>query len=126
MELTPPVNSQILEAVQHSTNFVFGLENNFQSSPSGASLSSGAAIGYEKVAQAAAYAIQDAIDYQRNMLAITGAVQGKALAMIIAGTNVQDATAAFTAANTLVPLVLGTVATIGTNVKAIMQDYPRN
>jgi len=42
----------------------------------------GSAIGYEKVAQATAYQIQDAADFQRNMLSINGAAQGKAMALM--------------------------------------------
>jgi hypothetical protein len=126
-QVTPPVNTQIVEAVQRSTNFVFGLENDFQTHPSsGSALSSGAAIASEKAAQAAAVAIQGAVDYQRNMLSITGAAQGKALAMILAGVNVDNATAALAAATTLATSVLANVATIGTNIEAMLAGFPRN
>jgi AAA15 family ATPase/GTPase len=125
-EVTPPLNSQIIEAVQRSTNFVFGLENDFQSHPStGTALSSGAVIAYEKVAQAAAYALQDAVDYQRNMLSITGAAQGKAIAMIIAGVNVDNATKALAAATAAATDAIANVAAISTNIDAMLTGFPR-
>ncbi len=45
-------------------------------------LSAGQAMAYDKAAQAAAIAFQDAADYQRNVLAVSNAAQGKALAMM--------------------------------------------
>ena len=77
------VNAQILDAVSKSTAFAFGLENQLQPPvKDGTRLSSGAAIAFEKVAQASAFAIQDATDYQRNVLSMSNVAQGKALAMM--------------------------------------------
>jgi hypothetical protein len=75
----PNVNLQILDAVSKSTGFVFG--PNAGTAPAA---NAGAAIAYEKVAQAAALAVQDATDYQRNILSISTVAQGKALAMMFA------------------------------------------
>jgi len=122
-EVTPPVNSQIIEAVQRSTNFVFGLDDSFQTS--GTALSSGATIAYEKAAQAAAFAIQDAVDYQRNMLSITSAAQGKALAMILAGVNVTEAAQAIAAATALATAAIANVTAIGTSIDAMLTGFPR-
>jgi hypothetical protein len=71
------VNPQILDAVSKSTGFVF----NPSTAPGTAA---GNAIAYEKAVQAAALAVQDAADYQRNVLSISTAAQGKALAMMLA------------------------------------------
>jgi hypothetical protein len=82
---TSAVNQQILGAVQASTDFVFGLKSQLQDAkPDGSRISAGAAIAYEKAAQAAAIAVQDAADYQRNVLSISTVAQGKALAMMLA------------------------------------------
>jgi hypothetical protein len=83
----PPtaVNPQIVDAVQTSTEYVFG----FEQMPGGPGdiagrLSAGGAVAYEKAAQAAAIEFQDAADYQRNVLSISSVAQGKALAMMFA------------------------------------------
>jgi len=82
---TSAVNQQILGAVQASTDFVFGLKSQLQDAkPDGSRISAGAAIAYEKAAQAAAIAVQDAADYQRNVMSISTVAQGKALAMMLA------------------------------------------
>src|SRR5262245_24582151 len=64
---TPPLNGPITQAVQATSDFVVG-------SPIGA------AIAYQKVAQAAALRVQDATDYQRNVMSISTVAQGQALA----------------------------------------------
>ena len=74
----PSINPQILDAVSKSTGFVFA--PNAGATPAA---NAGTAIAYEKVAQAAALAVQDATDYQRNVLSISTAAQGKALAMML-------------------------------------------
>lgn len=80
------VNPQILQAVKKSTNFAFGQPYDVTEDPNAKAgkpaFSAGTAIAFEKVAQSAAFSVQDAVDYQRNMLAINGAAQGKALAMM--------------------------------------------
>ena len=79
-DATPLLNKQIVDAVKTSTDFVFGL----QPKSDGTRISAGAAIAYEKAAQAAALAVQDAEDYQRNVLSISTVAQGKALALMFA------------------------------------------
>lgn len=75
----PAVNPQILDAVGKSIGFVFA-----PNAGGAAGASAGAAIAYQKVAQAAALAVQDATDYQRNVLSISTVAQGKALALMFA------------------------------------------
>lgn len=79
------VNPKIIDAVEKSTEFVFGIPSKMDMNTGGTptqAYNAGTAISYEKVAQAAAYQIQDGTDYQRNMLSINGAAQGKALALM--------------------------------------------
>lgn len=75
----PSVNPQILDAVGKSIGFVFA-----PNAGGAKGASAGAAIAYQKVAQAAALAVQDATDYQRNVLSISTVAQGKALALMFA------------------------------------------
>jgi hypothetical protein len=75
------VSPQIIDAVKTSTGFVFGPEPD---PTAGTGVPAGNAIAYEKAAQAVALAVQDAADYQRNVLSISTVTQGKALAMMFA------------------------------------------
>jgi hypothetical protein len=86
---TDPVNGQILDAVEKATEFAFGLHDYTAPSDISNRLSAGGAIAYEKAAQAAALAFQDATDYQRNIFAMSAAAQGKALAAAFAATDQQ-------------------------------------
>ena len=79
------VNPQIVDAVTTSTEFALGFADlGTQTTAADTRISAGVAISYDKAAQAAAIAVQDAADYQRNMMSIATAVQGKAMAMILA------------------------------------------
>ena len=83
----PPVNAQIIDAVEKSTDFVFGFGAGSNAGTAAGTAptqvyNAGSAIAFEKAAQATAYQIQDAADYERNMLSINGAAQGKALALM--------------------------------------------
>jgi len=120
------VNEQIIDAVQASTQYAFGLNNTLTNpAVTGSRLSAGVAIAYDKVAQATSLAIQDATDYQRNVLAISGATQGKAMAMMLAGVNEKGAVAAFgmaLIASIVAPFVAGEIGQI--QIKTIT-DYPQ-
>ena len=122
---TSAVNKQILDAVQASTEYAFGLNNQLQTDPGTDRLSAGAAIAYDKAAQAAALGVQDATDYERNVLAISSAAQGKALAMILAGDNVPDATIAFVLSlisSVVAPIV---VYEVGQAQTAMLTNFPQ-
>lgn len=80
-----PLNAQIKEAVQTSTEYALGFAPlGVQTTDPSTRVSAGGAIAYDKAAQAAALAMQDAADYQRNVMSISAVVQGKAMAMILA------------------------------------------
>jgi hypothetical protein len=66
------VNPQILDAVTKSNQFVLG-----------SATTEGRGVAYQKVAQATAFAIQDATDYMRNIMAISTAAQGIALQKMV-------------------------------------------
>lgn len=118
------VNQQILDAVQASTEYAFGLNNELQKKDGTKRLSAGVAIAYDKAAQAAALGVQDATDYERNVLSIASAAQGKALAMILAQQNVPEAAIAFVLAlvsSIVAPIV---VAEVGTAQTYMLNNFP--
>jgi hypothetical protein len=123
--VSPKVNSQIVEAVDISTEYAFGLKNQLNPPAKGERLSAGVAIAYDKAAQAAALGVQDATDYARNVMSIAAAVQGKALAMILANQNVPQATEAFVfalIASVAAPIV---VAETGFAQTFMLQRFPQ-
>jgi hypothetical protein len=64
------LNAQILEAIERSKAFAVDAP--------------AVGITRQQVAQACALAIQDAADYQRNVMSVSNVAQGKALAMMMA------------------------------------------
>jgi hypothetical protein len=117
------VNKQIIDAVTQSTSFALGLQ------PTGdlAKVSAGASIAYDKAVQAAAFAVQDAADYQRNVLSISTAVQGKAMAMILADpANLEGPVIAWAlavASSIVAPIAAGEAAA---NITKAIQNFPPN
>ncbi len=85
------VNPQIVDAVDVSSQYAFGILPDYPSSSGGGGGGAGAAgplanagapIAYQKAAQALAFSVQDAVDYQRNILSMTAAAEGKALQLM--------------------------------------------
>lgn len=92
------VNPQIVDAVKVSTRYAFGIDPEIlppggagngaagagggAADPGGPAANAGTPIAYQKAAQALAYSVQDAVDYQRNILSMTSAAEGKALALM--------------------------------------------
>jgi len=117
----PHVNPQILDAVSKSTSLVF--EPN---AGKGSAANAGVAIAYQKVAQAAALAVQDATDYQRNILSISTVAQGKALAMMFAEKSVSPY------AEILLLAILATIGAtmtvdlVNTAATKVATDFPKS
>jgi len=123
---TDDVNPQILGAVQASTDFAFGLTANLLEPVSGGTrLSAGAAIAFEKAAQAASLSVQDVSDYARNVMSVAAVAQGKALAEILAGVNVQNAQTAMTQAQSAVTAAVAAVGALGTAQTTMLNAFPR-
>ncbi len=115
---TPPaadpttVNPQIVDAVKTSTEYAFGFAPLATQPPDPLNrISAGAAISYDKAAQAAALAMQDAADYQRNVMSVSAIVQGKAMAKILASPGAPSEGA-------LVAYVLALVSAIAAPISA--------
>lgn len=120
------VNPQIVDAVQQSTDFAFGLKASLLPPvENGTRLSSGAAIAFDKAAQAAALSIQDAADFARNVMSIAAVAQGKALAEILAGVNVENAQTAITQANTVITNAITAVGNLNTAQTKMLQAFSR-
>ncbi|MGD0190324.1 MAG: hypothetical protein ABSD74_06250 [Rhizomicrobium sp.] len=120
------VNSQIVDAVRKSTRFAFGMQDDIDLPGDPVQLKAGAAIAYDKAAQAAALGVQDATDYERNVLAISSAAQGKALAMILANQNVEQAMLGFLfalIASFVAPIV---VVEVGKAQTGMLTSFPKS
>lgn len=83
-----------------------------------------AALGraYQSVAQTGAIAIQDAADYQRNMLSMCATAQGLALTQMLAGN--EEGALVLAAATGAVEIVASQFVTIGTNAATVVQGFP--
>lgn len=66
------VNGQVLQAVAVTNDTVLG-----------AAKETGAGVAYQKASQAAAFAVQDATDYMRNVMTVALTAQGIALKLMI-------------------------------------------
>lgn len=126
---TPPaVNAQIVDAVRKSTGFVYGMEQIGTATAAGVQqFNAGTSIAYEKAAQAAALAVQDATDYQRNVMSVSAVAQGKALSLMLAEPA--------TASQYLTPYVLALVGSLAAGITAslasieagkALQEFPKN
>jgi len=76
----------------------------------------------QMVAQTLGMAVQDGVDHLQSSLTIDSAVTGKALAMILAGDDDQDATKAMTKANQAVQFAIQDLEEIGKAVAAVISD----
>ena len=108
------VNPQILDAVTRSNQFVLG---------SAASEARG--VAYQKVAQAAAFAIQDATDYLRNIMAISTATQGIALQKMVENPATAPAyQPILLSAQAAVLAAQQNFSSVGTAATAVAMEFP--
>jgi len=105
------VNPQILSAVETANNAVLG-----------AAAKEASAMLAQMAAQALGIAIQDGVDHLQSILTIDSAVTGKALAMIIAGDQDQNAAAAIAASAAAVASAITELESIGTAVGQVIGD----
>ena len=122
---TPPVvNSQILSAVENSTKFAFGYGSDIQAGAE--PLSAGAQIAFNKAAQAASYAVQDALDYQRNMMTILSTVQGQAFAIMFADeSKIPQMAAILAAAAAQMTLTTEAFSAVSTAAAEVASTFPK-
>ena len=107
-------NAQILDAVKQSTASVMGSAAN-----------QGAATAYQKVAQAAAFAVQDATDYSRNIENISMTAQGVIVAKMLEDqSNIPIYTPVLATLQEMVVAASTNLATVGTTATAIASEFP--
>jgi len=126
-DATTFVNPQILDAVKQSTTYALGFETlpsvkNDRSNR----VSAGGAIAYDKAAQAAALAVQDAADYQRNVLSVSNVAQAKALAMMFADKqNIPQYATIFVLAIAGSLAASVTAGQVGVQMDTMLEKFPR-
>ena len=108
------VNAQILDAVQQSTAAVMGSAAN-----------QGMATAYQKVAQAAAFAVQDATDYSRNIENIAMTAQGVIIAkMLESEANIPIYTPVLATVQEMVVAASTNLATVGATAATVASSFP--
>ncbi len=127
------VNPQIIDAVDKSTKYAFGVPvPTSDTSSTTPTYNAGQAIAFEKVAQACAYQVQDATDYQRNILSVNSAAQGKALALMFKDVEEKKPDKLAEHAIIFVLAIVGSFAAgltaefIGTEAGTILSNFPPN
>lgn len=110
----PGVNSQILDAVKQSNSAVLGSAAN-----------NGSAIAYQKVAQAASFAVQDSTDYLRNIMAMSSAATGVALKKMVENpATAAQYTPVLTAAQDAVTAAQENFAAVGSAAGTVVSGFP--
>jgi hypothetical protein len=116
----PPVNPQITAAVRASSDFVFGRQKGFGQE-------AGTGIAYQKAAQAAALSVQDAADYQRNVMSISTVAQGKALAMMFVDKeNIPQYQTIFNLAMAAPGLAATAAGLVNNAATAMLNSFPKS
>lgn len=108
-----PVNAQILDAVEKTKTAVLGVAK-----------TEGNGLACQMVAQATAMAIQDAVEYMRNVDAVAAAAIGVGLAMTLANENVSQATETIGLAQTAVTSAATNFATFGASAAIVLTAFP--
>lgn len=111
------VNSQIVDAVKQTRDAV-----RIGSSDTSKVIDSG--IAYQKASQAAAFAVQDATDYLRNIMAISSTAQGMALKLFLE-TKDPLYSQVLTQAQTAVTMAATNLETVGMSAISVATDFPR-
>lgn len=108
------VNAQILDAVNQSTAAVMDT-----------AATQGAATAYQKVAQAAAFAVQDATDYSRNVENIAMTAQGVIVAKMLEDqSSIPIYTPVLATLQEMVIAASTNLATVGTTASTIATEFP--
>ena len=118
------LNAQIADAVKQATDFAFGAAGEPQ--PATGRSSAGAALAYDQVAQTCALAIQDAADYERNVMSVATAAQGKALALMLSDpANIERYSVVYTLALSGPVAAAVTAGVVGAQINETLKSFPR-
>ena len=110
---TSALNSQIVQAVDKTNSVAIdsaGPEAN--------------GIAYQKVAQAAAFSVQDSTDYMRNVMTMAATAQGICLQLMIAKQTTDPYTDIITAAQQAVTAAQTNFAAVGTSAGTVVGGFP--
>ena len=106
------VNGQVLQAVSTTNASVLN-----------ASQQTGAGVAYQKVSQAAAFAVQDATDYMRNVMTVALTAQGIALKLMIEKKDPSYAPV-LAAAQQAVVMAQTAFSSVGTAASQVATEFP--
>jgi hypothetical protein len=110
---TGALNQQIVQAVDLANDSVLG-----------AAAKEAQSIAYQKVAQAAAFAVQDATDYLRNVEAIALAAQGVALKLMIQNNTTSNYADIMKAAQDAVTAAQTNLGAVGQSADEVATKFP--
>lgn len=80
-------------------------------------------VAYQKVAQAAAYAVQDSTDYLRNIMSMASATTGVAMQQMLATKQVDPYSKIIEAATKAVGDAQTTFSKVGTSASSVVKDF---
>ena len=108
------VNAQIIDAVSQTNAAVMGT-----------AADQGAATAYQKVVQAAAFSVQDATDYSRNIENIAMTAQGVVVTKMLENeANIPIYTPVLATLQEMVVAASTNLATVGTTATTIATEFP--
>lgn len=111
---TPALNQQIVQAVDKSNQVVLG-----------AATTEANGIAYQKVAQAAAFSVQDSTDYLRNIMTIAATAQGVCLKLMITEKeNIPTYTDIMVQAQKAVIAAQANFAAVGADAGTVVSNFP--
>lgn len=113
---TPPLstalNPQIVQAVGTTNHAVLN-----------GAIPGANGVAYQKVAQAAAYAVQDSTDYLRNIMSMASATTGVAMQQMLAKKEVDPYADIIKAATQAVTDAQKTFSSVGTSASSVVKDF---
>lgn len=111
--VTTALNQQIVQAVDKTNQVVMdaaGAEAN--------------GVGYQKVAQAAAFSVQDSTDYMRNIMTIAATTQGVCLQLMISEETTSPYSDIMTQAQDAVTAAQKNFEAVGTSAAKTLEAFP--
>ncbi|MEQ8390418.1 MAG: hypothetical protein RIB30_05455 [Thalassospira sp.] len=113
---TPPLstalNPQIVQAVGTTNHAVLN-----------GAIPGANGVAYQKVAQAAAYAVQDSTDYLRNIMSMASATTGVAMQQMLVKKEVDPYADIIKAATQAVTDAQKTFTNVGTSASSVVKDF---
>lgn len=112
---TDALNQQIVQAVDKTNSVVIG-----------AAREEATGIAFQKVAQAAAFAVQDSTDYLRNMMTMAAAAQGVCMQKMVAENTPEQYATIMTDIQAAVTAAQANFAAVGTSASAVVTAFPKD